>query len=432
DDARMAPLEPRRPDAGWTAIADPRQIAPCRPPLATARAPDGDRARWAAAGREPGGGQPALPPARRPPATPRDAREPRPPGRARPRGDPHRGPQLVPGRALEPARALHHAGRALSRLPPPLRGGRAGVPALPARRHLARELLRDRDPLRNHGALRESPAHPRLDGPARGGRRGAARGPHAEAPDGDGDRRRVQRLVRALLARGGADRASAAGRIRGPHRGDRAAPRARALLCARRRAHLVAGLASPAVRDARVLRAVRPSALDARARVLGEPADAVPGRHPGRAHGPAGVAAPLRVRAAARDRSARRRVRGVPRARERGRGAGVRPGDGAGVRPSDRAAAASPAARAEHLAKRFHVLRAERTALRALRALLRGESLRRELWVLKDVSFEIARGAKVALVGRNGSGKTTLLRLLSGIYAPTAGRLEVADRPRPL
>ncbi|HZR83953.1 MAG TPA: ATP-binding cassette domain-containing protein [Candidatus Binatia bacterium] len=110
----------------------------------------------------------------------------------------------------------------------------------------------------------------------------------------------------------------------------------------------------------------------------------------------------------------------------------MRPGDGAGVRPSDRAAAASPAARAEHLAKRFHVLRAERTALRALRALLRGESLRRELWVLKDVSFEIARGAKVALVGRNGSGKTTLLRLLSGIYAPTAGRLEVADRPRPL
>src|SRR5581483_11471105 len=119
DDARMAPLESRRPDAGWTAIADPRQIAPCRPPLATARAPDGDRARWAAAGREPGRGQPALPPARRPPATPRDAREPRPPGRARPRGDPHRGPQLVPGRALEPARALHHAGRALSRLPPP-------------------------------------------------------------------------------------------------------------------------------------------------------------------------------------------------------------------------------------------------------------------------------------------------------------------------
>jgi homopolymeric O-antigen transport system ATP-binding protein len=103
------------------------------------------------------------------------------------------------------------------------------------------------------------------------------------------------------------------------------------------------------------------------------------------------------------------------------------------VRASVETASEAPlAARAEHLGKRFHVLRSERTVLRALRALARGDSLRRELWVLADVSFEIARGAKLALVGRNGSGKTTLLRLLSEIYAPTRGRLEVADRPRSL
>jgi ABC-2 type transport system ATP-binding protein len=90
------------------------------------------------------------------------------------------------------------------------------------------------------------------------------------------------------------------------------------------------------------------------------------------------------------------------------------------------------AARAEGLGKRFHVLRTQRTTLRALRTLLGGESLRRDLWVLDDVSFAIRRGAKLALIGRNGSGKTTLLRLLSGIYAPTRGRLETASRPRPL
>jgi ABC-type polysaccharide/polyol phosphate transport system ATPase subunit len=90
------------------------------------------------------------------------------------------------------------------------------------------------------------------------------------------------------------------------------------------------------------------------------------------------------------------------------------------------------AARARGLGKRFLVLRSKRTALAALRAWRGGESLRREKWVLRDVDFEIERGAKVALVGRNGSGKTTLLRLLSGIYSPTCGSLYVPSRPRPL
>src|SRR5262249_46733876 len=137
------------------------------------------------------------------------------------------------------------------------------------------------------------------------------------------------------------------------------------------------------------------------------------------------VAAPLRLRPGARRDRRRARLRRLPAARER-RG-------GAGVTASSTSAPAPPlAARAERLGKSFHVLRAERTLLRALRALARGDSLRRELWVLADVSFVIRRGAKVALVGGNGSGKTTLLRLLSGIYAPTRGTLEVASRPRPL
>ncbi len=44
--------------------------------------------------------------------------------------------------------------------------------------------------------------------------------------------------------------------------------------------------------------------------------------------------------------------------------------------------------------------------------------------VLSEVSFALARGEKIALLGRNGAGKSTLIRLLGGIELPTAGTIE--------
>jgi lipopolysaccharide transport system ATP-binding protein len=41
------------------------------------------------------------------------------------------------------------------------------------------------------------------------------------------------------------------------------------------------------------------------------------------------------------------------------------------------------------------------------------------------ISFTIAEGERVALMGHNGAGKSTLLRALAGVYAPTGGSLEV-------
>jgi capsular polysaccharide transport system ATP-binding protein len=40
------------------------------------------------------------------------------------------------------------------------------------------------------------------------------------------------------------------------------------------------------------------------------------------------------------------------------------------------------------------------------------------------VSFTIAPGEKVAILGRNGAGKSTLIRLISGIEVPTLGTIE--------
>jgi capsular polysaccharide transport system ATP-binding protein len=43
--------------------------------------------------------------------------------------------------------------------------------------------------------------------------------------------------------------------------------------------------------------------------------------------------------------------------------------------------------------------------------------------VLNDVSFKVAPGDKVAVLGRNGAGKSTLIRLLSGMEMPTVGSI---------
>lgn len=51
---------------------------------------------------------------------------------------------------------------------------------------------------------------------------------------------------------------------------------------------------------------------------------------------------------------------------------------------------------------------------------------------LKDVSFEAHDGDRVALVGNNGSGKSTLLRVLSDVYPPTSGTVEVRGRVSPM
>ena len=43
--------------------------------------------------------------------------------------------------------------------------------------------------------------------------------------------------------------------------------------------------------------------------------------------------------------------------------------------------------------------------------------------VIKDLTFTMYPGEKVALVGSNGAGKTTLVKLLLGLYRPTKGRI---------
>ena len=49
--------------------------------------------------------------------------------------------------------------------------------------------------------------------------------------------------------------------------------------------------------------------------------------------------------------------------------------------------------------------------------------------ILRDVSFSVQAGERVALIGPNGAGKSTLLRVVAGILRPAAGRVELGGTP---
>ena len=58
----------------------------------------------------------------------------------------------------------------------------------------------------------------------------------------------------------------------------------------------------------------------------------------------------------------------------------------------------------------------------------RAKSVRNEIWALRDVSFQVAEGEALGIVGRNGAGKSTLLKILSRITEPTSGRARLRGR----
>jgi ABC-type polysaccharide/polyol phosphate transport system ATPase subunit len=90
----------------------------------------------------------------------------------------------------------------------------------------------------------------------------------------------------------------------------------------------------------------------------------------------------------------------------------------------------------QNLVKRFKYWPERPDNLKSLLiAWMKGKALRSssiEVSVLEGLDFEVFPGEFVGIMGKNGAGKSTLMRLITGIYEPTSGKIEVNGRVAPL
>lgn len=92
----------------------------------------------------------------------------------------------------------------------------------------------------------------------------------------------------------------------------------------------------------------------------------------------------------------------------------------------------SAAIRVDDLGIRF---RRDRRGRRSLKDIFSNARRRRragEFWAMRNVSFAVAPGESIGVVGRNGQGKSTLLRLVAGVLLPDEGTVTVNGGVAPL
>jgi ABC-2 type transport system ATP-binding protein len=85
-----------------------------------------------------------------------------------------------------------------------------------------------------------------------------------------------------------------------------------------------------------------------------------------------------------------------------------------------------PAIEVRDVSKRFRIYREKPTSLK--QRLLSSRTRAEDFWALRDVSFDVAEGESLALIGHNGSGKSTLLKVIAGILRPTEGMVRQRGR----
>lgn len=80
------------------------------------------------------------------------------------------------------------------------------------------------------------------------------------------------------------------------------------------------------------------------------------------------------------------------------------------------------------LSKKFYPDSQGDGALAKFLSLLSGRGAKRELQVLRDISFQVHAGEILGIIGRNGSGKSTLLRMIAEIYLSDEGTVQTSGK----
>ena len=86
------------------------------------------------------------------------------------------------------------------------------------------------------------------------------------------------------------------------------------------------------------------------------------------------------------------------------------------------------AIKVNHLTKIYRLYDRKRDRFFESLGLSRGKTLSREHYALRDVSFDVARGETVGIIGTNGSGKSTILKIITGVLGATSGEVKVDGR----
>ncbi len=102
------------------------------------------------------------------------------------------------------------------------------------------------------------------------------------------------------------------------------------------------------------------------------------------------------------------------------------------ARSTTKAAPVTPIIEVHELGVRF---RRNRRGRRSFKDLLAPKSRRTrpsEFWPLRNVTFTVAPGEAIGVVGRNGQGKSTLLKLVAGVLIPDEGSVKLHGSVAPL
>ena len=86
------------------------------------------------------------------------------------------------------------------------------------------------------------------------------------------------------------------------------------------------------------------------------------------------------------------------------------------------------AIRVKNITKRYKLFARNRDRVRDALGLTGKKMLYKDLYALKDLSFDIKKGESVGIIGVNGAGKSTILKIITGVLTPTEGEVEINGR----